>query len=142
MPFARSRITILCGADVKFPLHLWDRLLPQATTSLNLLRNSRLNPRLSAKEHLNRTFDYSRTPMAPLGTGIILHEKPNQHHTWAPHSLDGWYTGYAPKHYRCYTVYVTATSATHITDTIEFFHNSVSCQKCPPPMPPSLQHRI
>jgi hypothetical protein len=42
--FKNHFVAILCGADVKFPLHLWDRLLPQATASLNLLRNLRLNP--------------------------------------------------------------------------------------------------
>ena len=96
-------------------------MLPQATASLNLLRNSRLNPRLSAEEHLNGTFDYNRTPIAPLSTRIVIHKKPTQRCTWAPHSQDGWYTGYAPEHYRCYTVYITTTSATYITDTLEFF---------------------
>ena len=38
--FKNHFVAILCGADTKSPLHLWDRLLPQATTSLNLLRNS------------------------------------------------------------------------------------------------------
>jgi hypothetical protein len=59
--------------------------------------------------------------MAPLGICIILHEKPNQHRTWAPHGLNWWYISYAPKHYRCYMVYVMATSATQITDTIKLF---------------------
>jgi hypothetical protein len=33
-------VAILCGADKSFPLHLWDRLLPQAEHTLNMLRPS------------------------------------------------------------------------------------------------------
>jgi hypothetical protein len=35
-----------------FPMHLWDLILHQATTILNLLRASQLNPQLSAAAHL------------------------------------------------------------------------------------------
>jgi hypothetical protein len=31
-------VVILCGADKSFPLHLWDRLLPRAKHTLNMLR--------------------------------------------------------------------------------------------------------
>ena len=34
----------LSGVDPNFPLHIWFRLLPQATQTLNLLRRSRINP--------------------------------------------------------------------------------------------------
>jgi hypothetical protein len=49
--FKNHFITILSGTDKDFPLHLWDRLIPQATTTLNLLRSSRLHPHLSANTH-------------------------------------------------------------------------------------------
>lgn len=41
-------ITGLCTINPKYPLTLWDRLLPLAAITLNLLRPSRINPRLSA----------------------------------------------------------------------------------------------
>jgi uncharacterized protein YgfB (UPF0149 family) len=34
----------LATCDPQFPLREWDRLLPQAELTLNLLRNARLNP--------------------------------------------------------------------------------------------------
>jgi hypothetical protein len=92
----------LASTDKNFPLHLWDRLIPQAVTTLNLLRQSRLNPHLSAKAQLNGTFDYNRTPMAPPGTRVILHETPAQRGTWASHGERGWYIGPATEHYRNY----------------------------------------
>jgi hypothetical protein len=45
-----------CSVDPTFPLKLWDKLLPQATITLNLLRKSRINPRMSAYAQLNGRF--------------------------------------------------------------------------------------
>jgi len=38
--FKAHFISILCGADKSFPLHLWDRLLGQAEHTLNMLTGS------------------------------------------------------------------------------------------------------
>ena len=89
--FKNHFVAILSGTDKNFPMHLWDRLLRQSTTTLNLLRASRLHPQLSAAAHLIGAFDFNRSPMAPLGTRVILHEKPAQCRSWATHGVDGWY---------------------------------------------------
>ena len=119
--FKNHFIACLGTTDKNFPLHLWDRILPQAITTLNLLRSSRLNPRLSAEEHLNGMFDFNRRPLAPPGTKVIIHDNPSERRSWAPHGLDGWYVGHAPEHYCCYKIFVTATAATRVSDTVEFF---------------------
>jgi hypothetical protein len=41
--FKNHFIAGLCSKDPKFPLHLWDRLVPQALLTLNLMRASRIN---------------------------------------------------------------------------------------------------
>jgi hypothetical protein len=98
--FKNNFIAGLCSVDPTFPLKLWDKLLPQATITLNLLRKSRINPRMSAYAQLNGHFDFNRTPLAPPGTRIIAHEKPNQRASWDPHGVDGYYLGPALDHYR------------------------------------------
>ena len=85
--------------DPNFPLHLWDRLIPHDTLTLNLLQLSRLNPRLSAEAQLNGAFDFNRKPLAPPGTRVVVHETPNNCRTWAPHGVNGWYLGPTPDHY-------------------------------------------
>jgi hypothetical protein len=55
----------LCSVDPTFPLKLWDKLLPQATITMNLLRQSRIIPRMSAYAQLNGHFDFNRTPLPP-----------------------------------------------------------------------------
>ena len=42
--FKSHFISGLCTVDPKFPLNLWDKLLPQAILTLNLLRPSNINP--------------------------------------------------------------------------------------------------
>ena len=64
----------LNGVDPNFPLHLWFRLLLQATKNLNLLRRSWINPQLLAEAQSNGEFDYNRTPMAPPGMKVLIHE--------------------------------------------------------------------
>jgi hypothetical protein len=70
--------------DPNFPLKLKDKILPQATLTLNILRKYRINPSMSAYAQLNGHYDFNRAPMAPPGTHIISHEKPDQLASWDP----------------------------------------------------------
>jgi hypothetical protein len=115
----------ICSTDPAFPLHLWDRLIDQATITLNLLRPARRNPNMSAYQMLMGTFGYNRTPMAPPGTKIVVHEKPIQRRTWDPHGVDGWYIGPATERYRCYRVFINKTHSERITDTVKFFPQEI-----------------
>ena len=119
--FKNHFIAGLCGVDKDFPLHLWDKLLPQAELTLNLLRGSRLNPKLSAHAQMHGHFDVNRTPLAPPGIRVLVHIKPSERTTWSPHGADGWYVGPALESYRCYTVWMWDTRATRVCDTLAWF---------------------
>jgi hypothetical protein len=81
----------ISSTDKKWPMHLWCRLLPQASITLNLLQQSQINPCLSAKAQLNGAFDFNATPLAPPGmTRVIIHEQASIRQSWAPHGIDGW----------------------------------------------------
>jgi hypothetical protein len=100
--FKNHFIAGLCSAADDFPIRLWDRLLRQAEITLNLMRTSRADPQLSAQEAINGPFDFNKTPLAPPGCKVIIHEKPSQRTSWGPHGVVGWYLGPAEEHYRCY----------------------------------------
>jgi hypothetical protein len=122
--FKEHFVAGLSSVNPTFPLHLWDRLLPQAEITLNLLRTSRLHPQLSASAHLHGLVDYNQTSFAPPGCKIIAHEKPVKRRTWAPHGQHGYSLGPAMHHYRCQNVYISATASERIVDTLKFFpHN-------------------
>jgi hypothetical protein len=124
--FKNHVIAGLCSVDPNFRLKLWDKILPQATITLNLLRKSRINPRMSTYAQLNGYFDFNRTPLAPPGTRIKAHEKPYQRASWDPPGLDGHYLGPALDHYRCYQVHITKAKGTRIVDTVEFFPTTLA----------------
>jgi hypothetical protein len=118
--FKDHLIAGLCSTDKSFPMHLWDRFLPQEVITLNMLRTSIINTELSAATHIFGQYDFNRAPMAPPGTRIIAHDTPSRRCTWAPHGQDGWYIGPALAHYRCYMVYITQTRGDRIVETVEF----------------------
>ena len=88
--------------------------------TLNFLRLSRLNPRFSAYQQLHGAYDFNRAPMAPLGTSLIIYNKPNTANrlTWSEHGEDGFYVGPALDHYRSYTVVTKATGDKRTTSTV------------------------
>ena len=64
--------------------------------TLNLLHPSRMNPRITAEEMLNLTFDYKNTPVAPPGTNMVVHRQPKNKKTRDPQGAYGWHLGIAP----------------------------------------------
>jgi hypothetical protein len=115
----------VASVDPDFPLHLWERILPQAEMTLNLLLKSRQHPQLSTAEHYHGMLDYNKTDFAPSGCQIIAHEKPSKRRTWAPHGQHGYSLGTYMHHYRCQNVYISSTASELIVDTLEFPpHNS------------------
>ena len=52
-------ISGLCTTDPTFPLNLWDKLVPQAEITLNLLQPSCINPNLSAYAQVHGNFDFN-----------------------------------------------------------------------------------
>ena len=124
--FKNHFVAGLCSLDPLFPLNLWDRLLPQALLTLNLLRTSNVNPLLSAHAQLFGAYDFTKHPIAPPGTRVIFHVKPNKREPWAPHGTDGWYLGPTFEHYRSWHLYNPSTKAEVFSDTVAWFPHTVT----------------
>jgi hypothetical protein len=108
--FKNHFVSILCTVDAQFPLQEWDRLLPQALLTLNLLRSSRIHPSLSAHASMFGNYDFNRTPIAPPGTRVVAHVAADTRTPFGEHGVVGWYIGPSPEHYRCWNVYIPETS--------------------------------
>jgi hypothetical protein len=115
--FKEHLIAGLSTVDKLCPLQLWDEFLPQVELTLNLLRFSRRNPRISANEEVYGAFDFNKTPLAPLGTKALVYDGPESRASWAPHATDGYYVGPAPNHYRCLRFYIPNTRRFRFSDT-------------------------
>ena len=100
--------------------------------TLNLLRNARTNPNLSAWEYIFGCYYFKATPLAPPGIKLVIHEKPTQRGSWDPPGVVGFYIGPAMKHYRCIKCYVPSTKGERVTDTATFMpHNTPIPQLSP-----------
>ena len=123
--FKNHFLAFLATCDPNFPVEEWDRLLEHCLLSLNLLRNSRVNPKLSSWAYLFGNFDFNATPLVPPGTKILLHLKSKVRGSWSYHGEEGWYVGPSLEHYRCVKCFIPKTSRTRDADTVEFFPHKI-----------------
>jgi Reverse transcriptase (RNA-dependent DNA polymerase) len=131
--FKSHFISILCGTDRNCPIIIWDKFVRQAEITMNLMRASRIDPSKSAHEQIHGKFNYNRTPMAPIGQGVMVHEKPLGRRSWDPRALKGYYVGPAMHHYRCFEAYIEDTQKTRITDTMVWLQGTTKVPKREPP---------
>jgi hypothetical protein len=124
--FKNHFISGLYSTHPDFPLNLWDKLLPQATLTLNLLRPSRINPKLSAHAQIHGSFNFDKTPLAPPGIKVLTHERAEGRESFAVHSARGFYIGPCLNHYRCYQVWIPTTNSIRIANTVDWFPHNLS----------------
>ena len=86
MTFKKQLLSGLATYHKDFPLREWDRLLHQVEMIFNLLRNSRLNPKLSAWAYVFVKNKFNKCQLLPPGTKIIIHTKPGERMKWTFHS--------------------------------------------------------
>ena len=70
-------------------------------------------------------FNFAATPLAPPGTKIVTHMKPNQPRTWELNGEAGWHLGLSMQHYRCVKYYFPRTKTTRDCDTMTFFPTNI-----------------
>ena len=115
-------LEILAGMDPDFPKYMWYNLLVQTKLTINLLVQATLNPRMSAWEYYNREFEYTATPLGPIGCKIIIHTTSNKRKYWDQNGREGFSVGPALQHYQCIQAIDSKTKALIITDTAEYLH--------------------
>ncbi len=119
-------LSVLATADQEYPITEWDRHLPQAEMTLNLMRAARCNPKLSAYTYLHGLHNFATTPLAPAGTKVVIHKKPQNRASWDYHGCTVWYIGPPPDHYRCFRCFIPSTGREIITDTLRFIPQKIT----------------
>ena len=71
-------IADLVSINKYFPIYLWNGLIYQDTSIINLLHQPCINPNLSAYERMEGYFDYNKMPLAAPGIIVIASEKAAQ----------------------------------------------------------------
>ena len=115
-------IAILCGVHPSFPHSEWDRLVPYAELTLNLLRPFGPDPSKSAHTGVyGSPYDFAAHPLAPAGCLCVGFTASDVRPSWAPHGYLSYYLGPSLDHYRCHSLFVISTKASRVTDTVDFF---------------------
>ncbi len=66
------------------------------------LRQSTLNPQISAWEFFQGPFNFNKTPLGPVGCQVLIHAKLATRRTWDFRAKNGFYIGPAMDSYRCF----------------------------------------
>eukprot|EP00536_Pseudo-nitzschia_multiseries_P003803 jgi/Psemu1/8562/gm1.8562_g len=103
--FKNHFITCLNGVDEAYLVDFWDLSIPQALITLNLVRASQAQPKLSAYKLRHRAYDYNKHRLAPLGC--------------QDHGTRGFYVWPALKHHRNYTCIGGVSCKLHALWTIQ-----------------------
>lgn len=85
-----------------------------------MLRSSKLHPQISGQCHLNGEFDYTKTPILPLGTKATIFIPPKDRIIWDCHTIEGYYLRTSLDHYKCHRIYIPETRGVRTSNTVEF----------------------
>ena len=75
-------IGVMSGTVVTFPVHLLFQFIPQTEQQLFILRQSHVNPKLSAYAQVYGTHDYIAAPFLPIGTETLVYDNPKRRGTF------------------------------------------------------------
>ena len=107
-----------------FPFSKWWKLVEQVNITLNLLRPSRLNFKLSSYSQVFGAFDYQKSPLPPPDMKVMAHVLPIDRHLFNPHVIKGFYVGIATEHYFWFKIFIPSTGRVRISDTVRWFPQS------------------
>ena len=74
--FKNHFIAEIDSVNKYLPMHLWRQLIPQACLVLNLIRQSRITPKLSSYTQVHGAYDFNETTVLPPGNRVVVNEKP------------------------------------------------------------------
>jgi hypothetical protein len=124
--FKNHFVSVLSGCAPTMPMHLWCQLLPQVELQLLLLRQSRVNPNMSAYAHLYGQHNYNKHPFVPIGMEALVHDKPQMRRTYAEHPRKAFVLGTSIEHYRCWKFWSIDTRSTWVSGAAFFKHKYIT----------------
>ena len=124
--------SILASVPPNFPIALWCRLAPLIDFCVNIVRKCRQNPLLSAWAAMEGEYHFDATPIAPPGSEMLLHEKPNRRKSWGFNAKKAWYLGPCFQHYRSFRGLLPSTGGERISDTVRFKHHAITIPQLTP----------
>ena len=118
--FKNHLIASICKCGTRFTARKWDRIIPQAVLTFNIIRSVNHNPTLSAHHAIIWKFNFSTISVTPYGYKVLVCLKLGQRKTFGSHGIDSYYINSSLNSYRCYHYCIPDTGSVHRTNTVNF----------------------
>ena len=77
-------------------------------------------------------FHFDATPIAPPGSEMLMHKKPNRRRTFVFNAKKSWYIAPCFQHYQTFKGIMASTGAEIILDTVQFKHHAIAIPQLTP----------
>ena len=124
--FKAHFLSILAGIAKNPPKNLWDLLIPQTELTLNLLRQSTLNPKIYVWECFQGPFDYNATTIGTLVSQVMIHRKTSTRKSWEFRGKEVWSIVVDLDHYQFQSIIPQNTKAEKISNTVDLHHQTIT----------------
>ena len=118
------KISGLASVDPNCPDEAFKYMNWQFELTINLLRPSGFSDHMSAYQAVHGYYNFNYHPIAPLGIRVeMFNPRPAREpsSSWGEHSLNGYYTGPAMNHHRCFKAFIPTKNSTRISNTLNWY---------------------
>ena len=77
-------------------------------------------------------YHFDATPVAPPGSEMFMHEKPNRRKTFGLNAKKAWYIAPCFKHYQTFKGILPSTGEERMLDTVRFNHHAITIPQFTP----------
>jgi len=129
--FKSHIISAVSAMDDEYPVSRWHHCYQQMEFTYNMLRPCKHNRMISSYHNMyKKAYNFTKHPMAPLGTKVLAFETPAQRESFAAHGKPGFYVGPLHMHHKCYQVYIPETDALRTCETLTWLPRKFNPPKC------------
>ena len=89
-------------------------------------------PKTVSMAAMEGNFHFNATPIAPSGSEMLMHEKPNQRHSLGYNAKKAWYIGPCFRHYCSFHGILPSTGGERVSNTVHFNHHVLTIPQLTP----------
>ena len=118
--FKNLVVTLHSDMNHNFPKQAGHHIIEHIIVTVNMVRLSRLNPKISVYMQLHGSFAFNKTLLVSTDCKIIIHDRTNEQPFLDNHGSQGLYLRQAFHHYRNYVCSMNKIKTLQTSITVVF----------------------
>ena len=110
-------LSTIATTDADFPIRAWCYTIEQMEMTLNMIRPTNINPKISAFTILYGEWSYDAHPILPVGWRSLVFEDPADRRKYSYHGVEGYVVGVSKQGYRKVTFLIPSTGQLRESNT-------------------------